>query len=65
MTFEPWEGTLVRIKRGGSWGKWTACKDNGDVVFFLGAESIEATDIEAKGTQGTVTSYKLGITTGE
>ena len=62
MTFEPWEGTQVRIKRSGSWGKWSTCKDNGDIVFFLGAEDIQATDIEAKSTTGNVTAYTLSIT---
>lgn len=65
MTFDPWEGTQARIKRSGSWGNWTSCVDNGDVVFYLGAESIEATDIEVKDTQGTVTPYEVDITAGE
>ena len=63
MNFEPWEGTQVRIKRSGSWANWTTCKDNGDIVFFLGSESIEATDIEVKAAGGKATAYTVSITT--
>lgn len=61
VTFDPWEGTQARIKRG-TWGKWTTCKDNGNVLFFLGSEDIEATEIEAKTAQGKVTKITVNVT---
>lgn len=63
LNFEPWEGTQTRIKRSGSWGDWTTCKDNGDILYYLGAESIEATDIEVKKQGGSAEAYTLDITT--
>ena len=61
ITCSPWFGTTFRVKRSGSWSDWQSCKDDGDILIWLGDGSIVATDFEIKSPEGIETAYTLNV----
>lgn len=60
--FEPYEGTRVRVKRDGEWTDWKNLKDDGNLIVFLGKDSIVATDLELQTADGRIKAYEIHVT---